>query len=135
MFFESIAKKLPTSMDDLFKRDDKYAMLEYDVWIASWLDFGYESTNKKNNKAISSKSSNNQSKQGERKQDGRQQQQPLRLTLLIVSYEHLLLLIQELPKFKWLESIKIDSARQDRKLRCSHHKEHGHTMEQCKNLD
>ena len=30
-FFESFAKKLPATMDDLFRRVDKYFMLEYDV--------------------------------------------------------------------------------------------------------
>lgn len=44
------------------------------------------------------------------------------------------MLIQELPKFRWLESIKTDLARRDRKRWCSYHKEHGHTIEQCKNL-
>ncbi|KAL6346070.1 hypothetical protein AAG906_025350 [Vitis piasezkii] len=57
-----------------------------------------------------SKPLNNQSRQGGRKQDG-WQQQPLRLTLLTVSYKQLIPLIQELPKFKWLESIKTDPAR------------------------
>ncbi|RVW71376.1 hypothetical protein CK203_060935 [Vitis vinifera] len=64
----------------------------------------------KNSKAGSSKPSNNQSKQGERKQD-RREQQPLKLTPLIVSYKQLLSLIQELPKFRWPELIKTDSAR------------------------
>ncbi|RVW13420.1 hypothetical protein CK203_102327 [Vitis vinifera] len=66
----------------------------------------------KNNKDGSSKPLNNQSKQGEWKQD-RREQQPLRLTPLIVSYEQLLSLIQELPKFKWSELIKTDLARRD----------------------
>lgn len=30
-FFESLAKKPPVSMDDLFRRANKYSMLEYDV--------------------------------------------------------------------------------------------------------
>ena len=34
-FFESLAKKPPASMDDLFRRMDKYAMLEDDVRVAS----------------------------------------------------------------------------------------------------
>ena len=34
-FFESLAKKPPTTMDDLFRRDDKYFMLENDIWVAS----------------------------------------------------------------------------------------------------
>ena len=39
-FFESLAKKPPTTMDDLFRRANKYSMLEDDVraaTIKSWL--------------------------------------------------------------------------------------------------
>ncbi|RVW71244.1 hypothetical protein CK203_058804 [Vitis vinifera] len=31
LFFESLAKKLSTSMDDMFRQADKYVMLEDDV--------------------------------------------------------------------------------------------------------
>ena len=34
-FFEFIAKKLPTTMDDLFKRANKYSMIEDDVRVAT----------------------------------------------------------------------------------------------------
>lgn len=33
-FFESLAKKPPTTMDDLFRCTNKYSMLEYDVCAA-----------------------------------------------------------------------------------------------------
>ena len=34
-FFESLAKKPPTTMDDLFRRANKYSMLEDDVRAAT----------------------------------------------------------------------------------------------------
>lgn len=34
-FFEFLAKKPPTTMDDLFQRANKYSMLEYDVQAAT----------------------------------------------------------------------------------------------------
>ena len=34
-FFESLAKKPPTTMDDLFRRASKYSMLEDDVQAAT----------------------------------------------------------------------------------------------------
>ena len=34
-FFESLAKKLPTTMDDLFKQANKYSMLENDIHAAT----------------------------------------------------------------------------------------------------
>nr|CAN67018.1 hypothetical protein VITISV_026787 [Vitis vinifera] len=36
--------------------------------------------------------------------------------------------------FKWLEPIKTDPTRQDWNRRCSYHKDHDHTIEQCKSL-
>ena len=36
-FFESLAKKLPTMMDDLFKLANKYSMLEDDIWVGTQL--------------------------------------------------------------------------------------------------
>ena len=35
--FESLAKKPPTTMDDLFKRANKYSMLEDDVYTTTHL--------------------------------------------------------------------------------------------------
>ncbi|KAL6313468.1 hypothetical protein AAG906_005414 [Vitis piasezkii] len=35
LFFESLAKKPPTTMNDLFKRANKYCMLENDVYMAT----------------------------------------------------------------------------------------------------
>ena len=34
-FFESLAKKPSATIDNLFRRDDKYSMLENDVRVAS----------------------------------------------------------------------------------------------------
>ena len=53
---------------------------------------------------------------------------------LSISYERLLLQICDLSDFLWSEPIKIDLARRDRNRRCSYHKDHDHTTEQCKNL-
>lgn len=35
LFFESLTKKLLATMDDLFRRAEKYSMLEDDVWVAT----------------------------------------------------------------------------------------------------
>ena len=102
-FFESLTKKPPASMNDLFRRMNKYVMLKDDVRTISQQILV---TNRpaKNNKARNSNPLNNQSRQG-----GWRQWQPLRFTLLTISYEKLLLLIWELSEFKWLEPIKNDS--------------------------
>ena len=43
-------------------------------------------------------------------------------------------MIRDLSDFRWTEPIKIDSTRRDRNRRYSYHKDHYHTIEQCKSL-
>ena len=56
------------------------------------------------------------------------------LTLLIVSYEKLLPMIRDLSDFRWPKPIRADLAKRDHNKKCAYHKEHGHTIEQCKSL-
>ena len=67
--------------------------------------------------------------QGEQRQSD---QSPL--TPLIVSYEKLLPMICELFDFRWPKPLKMDLAKRDHNRKCVYHKEHGHTIEQCKSL-
>ena len=75
-------------MDNLFRRADKYTMLEDDVRVA-FQQVLVTNHPANNDKTRSSKLSN-QLRQGNRRRDGRQQQQ-VRLTPLSISYERLLL--------------------------------------------
>ena len=75
-------------MDDLFRRVDKYFMLEDNVLEASQQILVTNHLTK-NDKAGNSKPSN-QSRECNRRQDGWQQQQ-VRLTSLSIFYERLLL--------------------------------------------
>lgn len=71
-FFESLAKKLPTMMDDLFRWADKYSMLKSDVRTASQQVLVINHL-AKNDKMGDSKPSN-QLRQSNKRRDGRQQQ-------------------------------------------------------------
>lgn len=71
LFFESLAKKPPISMDALFRWVDKYAMLENDVWVASH-QILVTIRPVKNKEVGSLKPPNNQSRQGRGRQDGQQ---------------------------------------------------------------
>ena len=124
-------KKSPTTMDDLFRRVDKYSMLKDNVLEASQ-HILVTNHPAKNDKARNSKPSN-QSRKGNRRQDGWHQHQ-VRLTPLSIFYERLLLQICNLSNFRWSEPIKTDPARRDQNRRCSYHKDHNHTTKQCKSL-
>ena len=58
----------------------------------------------------------------------------MRLTPLIISYERLLPIICDLLNFKWPKPIKTNQARRDQNKRYSYHKDHSHTIKQCKSL-
>ncbi|RVW62196.1 hypothetical protein CK203_064429 [Vitis vinifera] len=74
----------------------------------------------------------NQLRQASKKRASQQQQ--VRLTPLSISYERLISIICDLSDFIWPEPIKSDPARQDQNRRCFYHKNHNHTIEQCKSL-
>ena len=52
--------------------------------------------------------------------------------LFTVSYEKLLLVIQDLSDFRWPGPIRTNSAKRDHSKKCAYHKEHGHTTERCR---
>nr|CAN79538.1 hypothetical protein VITISV_011361 [Vitis vinifera] len=131
-FFESLAKKPPTTMDDLFKRTNKYSMLEDDVraatqqvMVAGQAARGGAERNTK---------PSDQPRPSDRRQKGPSRPERPPLTPLSISYEKLLPMIQGLSDFKWPRPIGTDPSTRDRSRRCAFHKDHGHTTETCRAL-
>nr|CAN72090.1 hypothetical protein VITISV_019913 [Vitis vinifera] len=118
-FFESLAKKPPTTMDDLFRRANKYSMLEDDASRG-----GAERNAKLPDRPRPS----------DRRQEGPSRPERPLLTPLSISYEKLLSMIQGLADFKWPRPIGMDPSTRDHSKRCAFHKEHGHTTETCRCL-
>ena len=131
-FFESLTKKPPMTMDDLFKKANKYSILEDDVYAATQQILV---TNRpaKNDLAENFKTTSQQRQTGKR-QDRPQQSNQATLTPLSISYEKLFPMIRELSNFRWPEPIKTDSAKRDQSRKCAYHKEHGHTTKQCRSF-
>nr|CAN82731.1 hypothetical protein VITISV_022899 [Vitis vinifera] len=131
-FFESLAKKPPTTMDDLFRRANKYSMLEDDVRAATQqvLVVGRASRGdaERNAKPPDRPGPSN------RRQEGPSRLDRPPLTPLSISYEKLLPMIQGLSDFKWPRPIGTDPSTRDRSKRCAFHKDHGHTTETCRSL-
>ena len=123
-FFKSLAKKPPTTMDDLFWCTKKYSMLEYDVRAATQqiLVTGQPT---KTDAERSFKPPNQQRSSGCRQGE----QSHSELPPLTMSYEKLLPMIRELSNFRWPEPIKSDLAKRDHNRKYAYHKEHGHTTE------
>ncbi|RVW61779.1 hypothetical protein CK203_066314 [Vitis vinifera] len=98
-FFESLAKKLPTTMDDLFRRANKYSMLEDDVRAATQqvLVAGRPSRGdaERNIKPP------DRPRLSDRRQEGPSRPDRPPLTPLSISYEKLFPMIQGLSDFRW----------------------------------
>nr|CAN67557.1 hypothetical protein VITISV_018420 [Vitis vinifera] len=131
-FFESLAKKPPTTMDDLFRRANKYSMLEDDVRAATQqvLVAGRPSRGEAEKNAKPP----DRPRPSDRRQEGPSRPERLPPTPLSISYEKLLPVIQGLSDFRWPRPQGTDPSTRDHSKRCVFHKEHGHTKETCRSL-
>ena len=130
LFFESLAKKPPTSMDDLFWRASKYSMLDDDVWATTQQVLVAGQVAK--SEATRSFKAPNHPGSSNRGQDERRP--PLIQTPLTKSYEKLLPIIHDLPGFRWPWPIRSHPLERDNNKRCDYHKDHGHNTETCRSL-
>ncbi|XP_034697196.1 uncharacterized protein LOC117923049 [Vitis riparia] len=132
-FFESLAKKPPTTMDDLFQRANKYFMLEDDVRAATQKQVLVAGQASKSGAERSAKLSD-RPRPSDRRQEGPSHPEMSPLTPLSISYEKLLPMIQGMSDFRWPRPLGTDPSRRDHTKKCAYHKEHGHTTETCRSL-
>ncbi|WJZ99756.1 hypothetical protein VitviT2T_018173 [Vitis vinifera] len=131
-FFESLAKKPLTTMNDLFRRANKYSMLEDDIRAATQqvLVAGQASRSGMDRSAKLP----DRPRPSDRRQKGPSRPERSPLTPLSISYEKLLPMIQGLSDFRWPRPLGTDPTKRDHSKRCVFHKEHGHTTEECRCL-
>nr|CAN61770.1 hypothetical protein VITISV_041898 [Vitis vinifera] len=131
-FFESLAKKPPTTMDDLFRRANKYSMLEDDVRAATQQVLVARRPSRGD--AERNAKPPDRPRPSDRRQEGLSRPERPPLTPLSISYEKLLPMIQDLSDFRWPRPQGTDPSTRDHSKRCVFHKEHGHTIETCRSL-
>ena len=131
-FFESLAKKPPTTMDDLFRRASKYSMLEDDVRAATQQVLVAEQAPRRG--AERSTKLPDQPRSSDRRQEGPSRPERPPLTPLSMSYEKLLPMIQDMSDFRWPRPLGTDPSKRDHSKKFVFHKEHGHTTETCRCL-
>ncbi|XP_034679775.1 uncharacterized protein LOC117909836 [Vitis riparia] len=131
-FLESLAKKPPTTMDDLFQRANKYSMLEDDVRAATQqvLVSGQPS------KGSTERSAKlpDRPRPSDRRQEGPSRLEMPPLTPISITYEKFLPMIQGMSDFRWPRPLESDPSRRDHNKKCAYHKEHGHTTETYRSL-
>ncbi|XP_034700969.1 uncharacterized protein LOC117925983 [Vitis riparia] len=131
-FFESLAKKPPTTMDDLFRHANKYSMLEDDVRAATQQVLVAGQPSKGNTEG--SAKLPDRPRPSDRRQEGPSRPEMPPLTPLSITYEKLLPMIQSMSDFRWPRPLGLDPSRRDHNKKSAYHKEHSHTTETCKSL-
>ncbi|RVW58080.1 hypothetical protein CK203_115213 [Vitis vinifera] len=119
-------------MDDLFRRANKYSMLEDDVRAATQqvLVAGQTSRGGMDKSAKLP----DQPRPSDRRQEGPSRLERPPLTPLSISYEKLLPMIQGMSNFRWPRPLEADPSKRDHSKKCAFHKEHDHTTEECRQL-
>nr|CAN70062.1 hypothetical protein VITISV_025666 [Vitis vinifera] len=131
-FFESLAKKPPATMDDLFQRENKYSMLEDGMRAATQQVLVAGQTSRSG--AERSAKLPDRPRPSNRRQEGPSRPERPPLTPLSISYEKLLPMIQDMSDFRWPRPLGTDPSKRDHSKKFVFHKEHGHTTETCRCL-
>ena len=133
-FFQSLSLDPPATMEELYRREDKFSTLEDNIRAASQTVMITAHNNKPTAKGPS-KQKRSQGKfqkllngQSERKKD------PPQFTALNMAYDRLLPIIWDLPDFKWPQPMRAGLDQRNRSLRCDYHRDHGHETNQCQSL-
>ena len=125
-FFHSLSLDPPATMEELYRRVDKYSTLEENIRAASQTVMITAQSSKPATKG-QSEQKESQSKNKKRSQDKlERKREPPHFTPLNISYDRLLPLIRDHPNFKWPTPIQSDPAQCNQSLRCDYHRDHGH---------
>ena len=125
-FFQSLSLDPPVTMEEVYRRADKFSTLEDNIRVASQTVM-ITAQNSKPAVKGPIRQKNNQGKNQkcpdrlpEKKKD------PPQFTALNIAYDRLLPLIRDLPDFKWLPPMRAGLDQRNRSLRCNYHRDHDH---------
>ena len=125
-FFQSLSLDSPATMEELYRRADTFATLEDNIRAASQTVMITTQSGKPTTKGSSEqKSSQNKGQKRPEGQSEKRKEPPL-FTPLNIAYDRLLLLIRDLPDFKWPPPMRAASDQRNRSLGCDYHRDHGH---------
>ena len=132
-FFQSLSLDPPATMEELYRRADKFSTLEDNIWVASQTVMITTKSNKLTAKGPSEpKSSQNK---GQKRPDGqaekRKEPPPPQFTPHNIAYDWFLPFIRDLLDFKRSPPMRAGPNQRNRSLRCDYHRDHGHETNHC----
>ena len=133
-FFQSLSWDPPVTMEELYRRADKFSTLEDNIRAASQTIM----ITAQNSKPIAKGPSEQKINQGknQKRPDGQSEMKkdPPQFTALNNAYDRLLPLIRDLPDFKWPPPMRAGPDQRNRSLRCDYHRDHGNETNHCQSL-
>ena len=133
-FFQSLSLDPPATMEELYRRADKFSTLEDNIWAASQTMMITAQSNKLAAKGTSEQKSSQGKSQKRPDGQSEKMKDPLQFTALNIAYDRLLLIIRDLPDFKWPPPMRAGPDQRNRSLLCDYHKDHGHETNHCQSL-
>ena len=134
LLFHSLSLDQLATMEELYRRADKYSTLENNIQVASQIVMIIAQSSKPATKG-QTEQKGSQSKNHKRSPDkSKKKREPPQFTPLNISYDRLLPLIQDHPDFKWPTRIQSDPAQRNQSLRCDYHRDHRHETNRCRSL-
>ena len=137
-FFQSLSLDPLATMEELYRRADKFSMLEDNIRAASQtVMITAQNTKPAARSPSEQKRSQGKSQKlpnGQPKKKKDHPPPPPPFTALNIAYDWLLPLICDLPDFKWPPPMRAGPDQRNRSLRCDYHRDHGHDTNQCQSL-
>ena len=133
-FFQSLSLNPPATMEELYRRADKFSTLEDNIRAASQTVMITTQSGKPATKGPADQKSN--LSKGQKRPEGQSEKMkdPPQFTALNIAYDRLLPIIRDLPDFKWPPPMRVGLDQRNRSLRCDYHRDHGHETNHCQSL-
>ena len=130
-FFQSLSLDPPVTMEELYRRADKFSTLEDNIRAASQTVMIITQRNKPGTKGPTGQKSDQGKSQKRPDGQAEKKKDPPQFTALNIAYDQLLPLIRDVPDFKWPPPMRVGSDQRNRSLRCDYHRDHGHETNKC----
>ena len=130
-FFQSLSLDPPASMEELYRRADKYSTLEDNIRAASQTVMIMAQSGKPTTKSHPEQKASQGKSQKRSQEQLEKKKNPPQFTPFNISYDRLLPLIRDHPEFKWPPPMQANPDQRNRSLRCDYRRDHGHEMNQC----
>ena len=133
-FFQSLSLDPLVTMEEFYRRADKFSTLEDNIRAASQTVMITTQSNKLANKGPSGQKSDQGKSQKRPDGQAEKKKNPPHFTALNMACDRLLPLIWDLSDFKWPPPMRAGPDQCNRSLRCDYHRDHCHETNNCQSL-